>query len=74
MRCDAHEIAELVVVVDGVAIGTLLVHVCGIVLEQRGALLHRGRVRPLSSHDRCMDDVGESGRCPVGKRNPCKSK
>ena len=50
MRCDAHEIAELVVVVDGVAIGTLLVHVCGIVLKQRGALLHRGRVRPFSTH------------------------
>jgi hypothetical protein len=33
MRCDAHEIAELVVVVDGVAIGTLLAHIGGIVLE-----------------------------------------
>lgn len=33
MRCDAHEIAELVVVVDGIAIGTLLIHVSGIVLE-----------------------------------------
>lgn len=33
MRCDAHEIAELVVVIDGVTIGTLLVHVGGIVLD-----------------------------------------
>jgi hypothetical protein len=33
MRCDAHEIAELVVVVDSVAIGTLLVHVSRIVSE-----------------------------------------
>ena len=50
MRCDAHEIAELVVMVDGVAIGTLLAHISGIVLEQWGALLHGGRVRPLSAH------------------------
>jgi hypothetical protein len=33
MRRDAHEIAELVVVVEGVAIGTLLAHICGIMLE-----------------------------------------
>jgi hypothetical protein len=33
MRCNAHEIAELVVVINSVTIGTLLAHVSGIVLE-----------------------------------------
>jgi hypothetical protein len=33
VRCDAHEIAKLVVVVDSVAIGALLAHICGIMLE-----------------------------------------
>jgi hypothetical protein len=32
VRCDAHEIAELVVMVDCIAIGALLAHVSGIVL------------------------------------------
>lgn len=42
MRCDAHKMAELVVVVDRVAIGTLLVHVSGVMMEQRRPLLHCG--------------------------------
>jgi hypothetical protein len=33
MRCDTHEIAELVVVVDCIAIGALLAHISGIVVE-----------------------------------------
>ena len=69
MRCDAHEIAKLVVVVDRVATGALLVHVSRIVLEQWRALLHRVRVRPFSTHVVCNDAVGEFGRSPLGVIN-----
>jgi hypothetical protein len=74
MRCDAHKMAELVVVVDRVAIGTLLVRVSGVMMEQRRALLHRGRVRPISTHDRYIPAFGGSWRCSVGDEIPCTLK